>query len=421
MTNTTQSFSAMLNEYTPNELFREELLKRDYLLNKVEKDNNWLGGTLVVPFEGASASSIKFGGLTADTDVSEYSYQRGSISSYKEIWGTLLFRHADLMQHGKINEQSFIQMLPGQIDNFINFIKEQASQNMLGNSYFASLTADGDTGGTGLMTVDHPERFTIGQKFTLDDGDTAQVDLYVIAINMDTSVVTVSDSRGGNAFSISGYTVTTQLARCYYDGVLVAGTVTNSFTSLKSSLLSSANGGSASLYGKTKATYPYLQAINVSGAAVNATNILEKIFDAYTTIRSKARGNASTVLMSFKHLGSIMKLIETQKGPFKTTANATKASLFGWTEIEVTTVKGNLTLVGIQEMDNDSIMFIDWSALKFYSNGFFQKRKSPEGQEFFELRSATAGYSYLVDICCFGDLVLLAPSRCGIMYSVADY
>lgn len=420
MTNTTQSFSAMLNEYTPNELFREELIKRDYLLQKVQKDDNWKNGELIVPFEGASASSIKFGGLTADDDIAEYNYQRGSISAYKEIWGSLLFRHADLMQHGKVSEQSFLQMLPGQIDNFINLIKEQASQSMLGNSYFATLTANGDTGGTGLMTVDHPERFIIGQKFTLDDGDTNQVDLYVIAINMDTNVVTVSDTRGGSAFSISGYT-TAQNARCYYDGVLVAGTVTNSFTSLKSSLLSSANGGTSTLYGKTKATYPYLQAINVSGATINATNILEKIFDAYTSIRAKARGNASTVLMSFKHLGSVMKLIETQKGPFKTSSNATKASLFGWTEIEVTTVKGNLTLVGIQEMDNDAIMFVDWSALKFYSNGFFQKRKSPEGQEFFELRSATAGYSYLVDICCFGDLVLLAPSRCGIIYSVADY
>lgn len=419
MTNTTRSFSAMLNEYTPNELFREEILKRDYLLQKVEKDNNWKGGTLIVPFEGASASSVKFGSLTASTDISEYDYQRGQVSSYKEVWGSLIFNHADLMQHGKLNEQSFLQILPGQVDNFMQKIKENVSQNMLGNSYFASLTADGDTGGTGLMTVDHPERFVIGMKFTLDDGDSNQTDLYVIAINMNTKVVTVSDSRGGSAFSISGYT-TAQSARCYYDGVLVAGTVTNGFTSLKDSLLSAANGGSSTLYGKTKVTYPYLQAINVSGASVNAANILEKIFDAYTTIRSLARGNASTVLMSFKHLGSIMKLIETQKGPFKTTANAMKASLFGWTEIEVTTVKGTLTLVGIQEMDDDAIMFLDWGALKFYSNGFFQKRKAPDGREYFEVRNTT-GYQYIVDICLFGELVLLAPSKCGIMYSIPAY
>jgi hypothetical protein len=419
MTNTTQSFSAMLNQYTPNELFREELLKRDYLLGKVQKDNNWKNGTLIVPFEGASASSVKFGSLTASDDISQYNYQRGEVSSYKEAWGSLIFNHADLMQHGKVSEQSFLQILPGQVENFMQVIKEQVSQNMLGNSYFASLTADGDTGGAGLMTVDHPERFQIGMKFTLDDSGTSQVDLYVIAINMNTKVVTVSDSRGGSAFSISGYS-TGESGRCYYDGVLVAGTVTNNFTSLTASLLSSANGGSASLYGKTKVTYPYLQAINVSGAAINATNILEKIFDAYTDIRKLARGNASTVIMSYKHLGSIMKLIETQKGAFKTTATSTKASLFGWTEIEVTTVKGNLTIVGIQEMDNSEILFLDWSALKFYSNGFFQKRKGPDGREYFEVRNTT-GYQYIVDICLFGELVLLAPSKCGVIYGITDY
>lgn len=419
MTNTDRSFSAMLNEYLPNDLLKDELIKMDYLLNKVQKDDSWKNGSLIVPFEGARASSIAFGSLTDSSDVSEYSYQRGTISAYVEAWGTLKFQHTDLMQHGKASEQSFLQILPGQVEGFLQYMKEVVSVNMLGAAYFATLTANGDTGGTGYMTVDHPERFTIGQKFVIDDGNSDQDNLYVIAVDMNTSIVTVAETRGGVAFSISAFT-TAQSARCYHDGVLVAGTVTNRFTSLRDSMLSSANGGTATLYGKTKATYPYLQSQNISGAAINASNILEKIFDAYTDIRKKARGNASTVLMSYKHLGSIMKLIETQKGSFKTTANATKASLFGWTEIEVTTVKGTLTLVGIQEMANEEIMFVDWSALKFYSNGFFQKRKSPEGKEFYEVR-ATTGFSYLVDISLFGDLVLIAPSRCGIIYSVADY
>lgn len=418
MTNTTQSFSAMLNEYTPNELFREELISRDYVLGKVQKDNNWKQGKLIVPFEGASASSVKYGSLTAADDISEYNYQRGEISAYKEVWGSLIFNQADIMQHGKVNEQSFLQILPGQIENFMTVMKEQVSQAMTGNSYFASVT-DATNAATGLLIVDHPERFVIGMKCTLDDADSNQSDVYVTAINMNTSTITVSATRGGAALNASAFSVA-QSARFYYDGVLVAGTVTNSITSLKDSLLSSANGGSATLYGKTKATYPYLQAINVDGSGVTAANILEKIFDAYTSIRSKARGNANTVLMSFKHLGSIMKLIETQKGPFKVGVNSTNASLFGWTEITITTVRGNLTVVGIQEMDDDVIEFLDWAALKFYSNGFFQKRTSPEGETYFEVRNTT-GYQYIVDICLFGDLVLLAPSKCGIMYSIPNY
>lgn len=420
MTSTDRSFSAMLNEYLPNELMKEELIKRDYLLQKVEKDNNWLGGTLIVPFEGGVASSVSFGSLTASNDVSEYNYQRGQVTVQPEIWGTLLFNHRDLMEHGKISEQNFLQMLPNQIDQFIQYVKEVVSVNMLGASYFASLTVDGTVGG--VAEVDHVERFTIGQKVTLDDLDSAQADYYVIAVDLNGGTllkgsVTLSATRGGAAADISAYSVA-QSGRFYHPGVLIAGVVTNRFTSLRDSLLSAVNGGSSSLYGKTKVTYPYLQAVNVSGAGITATNILEGLFDAYTRVRSVARGKADTFLMSYKNLGSVMKAIETQKGGFKVTPTATNASLFGWTEIQITTVKGELTVVGIQEMDDDVIMLMDWSAVKFYSNGFFKKRQSPDGKEFFEVRNTT-GFQYLVDVCLFGDLVLLAPSRCGIIFGIS--
>lgn len=423
MTSTTRSFSTMLNEYLPNELLKEELLKRDYLLSKVEKDNNWLGGNLIVPFEGGVASSVSFGSLTGSTDVAEYTYVRGSITSQPEMWGTLLFNQRDLFEHGKLSEQNFLQMLPNQVDQFMQYCKEIASVNMLGAAYFASATVDGTN--LGVLEVDHVERFTIGQKFTLDDDDSSQADYYVIAVNLNGGTlalgsITVSATRGGSAADISAYSVA-QNARCYHPGVYVAGVVTNRFTSLRDSMLSSANGGTSTILGQTKTTYPYLQAVNVSGAAITAVNILEQLFDAYTRVRSVARGKADTFLMSYKHLGSVMKAIETQKGGFKVTPTATNASLFGWTEIQITSVKGELTIVGIQEMDNDIIMMVDWSALKFYSNGFFKKRENPDsGQAFFEVRNTT-GYQYLVDICLFGDLVLQAPSRCGIIYSIPNY
>lgn len=414
---TTRSFSTMLNEYLPNDLFKEEILKRDWLLNNVERDDDWKGGKLIVAFEGAKASSVKFGSLTASDDISEYNYQRGSVDDYKEVWGTLKFNHRDLMEHdGKVNEKSFIKILPGQVDDFMQTLKEAVSINMLCNSYFATVT-DATNAATGIMIVNKVDRFQIGQKVTLDDDNSAQASFYVIAVNTNTSAVTFSDSRGGAAFDISAYSVA-QNARFYHDGVLVAGTATNNFTSLKSSLLSLANGGTTTLYGKTKTAYPYLQAINVSGATITALNITEKLFDAYTAVRSVARGNANTILLSFKHLGSIMKLIEAQKGSFKVTPTATNASLYGWTEIEITTVRGNLKIVAIQEMEDDCIMLLDMKALKFYSNGFFKKRQSPDGKQYFETRDTT-GYSYILDIALFGELILLAPSKCGIIHSIS--
>lgn len=423
MTSTTRSFSAMLNEYLPNELMREELLKRDYLLNKVDKDNNWLGGNLIIPFEGGVASSVAFGSLTASTDISEYTYVRGSITSQPEMWGTLVFNQRDLWEHGKLSEQNFLQQLPGQVDNFMQYLKETASVNMLAASNFAALTVDGTN--LGVAEVDHVERFTIGQKVVLVDNDTSQANYYVIAVDLNGGTlsagqVTLSSTRGGTAADISAYSLA-QAGKFYHDGVLVAGVVTNKFTSLRNQLLSSTNGGSSTIFGQTKTSYPYLQAVNFSGIGVTATNILEQLFDFYTRVRSISRGNANTFLMSYKHLGSIMKAIETQKGGFKVSVNSTTASEFQWTEIQITSVKGQLTVVGIQEMDNDVIYALDWGAIKFYSNGFFKKRENPDsGQAFFEVRNTT-GYQYIVDVALFGDLVLLAPSRCGVMFSIPNY
>ena len=49
---TNRTFQDMLNEYIPNNLLKEELIKRDYILTRVEKDNKWKGGTIPVPFKG---------------------------------------------------------------------------------------------------------------------------------------------------------------------------------------------------------------------------------------------------------------------------------------------------------------------------------------------------------------------------------
>ena len=50
---TTRTFNAMLQEYLPNKMLMEELVKRDYLLNKVAKDEDWQGGDIIVPFKRA--------------------------------------------------------------------------------------------------------------------------------------------------------------------------------------------------------------------------------------------------------------------------------------------------------------------------------------------------------------------------------
>jgi hypothetical protein len=350
--------------------------------------------------------------LTAATDIGEGTYVRGEVTTQPELWGSLIFNQRDLMEHGELSDQNFLKLLPDTLEDFATYFKQVVSLNLLNGAAIAEATADGDA--AGLITVACPDRFEIGQAVVVDDDDSSATSTsYVRAINMNTGVLTIYDARsGGSVVDLSGYAVA-QNAKIYNVGQQASG-----FSGLKSMLLSASNGGDSTLYGQTKTAYPYLQAINVSGSTVTETNIMEKIFDALVTICRLGKGKPTDVIMSYKHWGSCIKVIEGSKGAFNVTPGSQKASQYGWMELQVGSLKGLIKLVAVQEMDDDAIFFIDWRALKFYSNGFIRKNKSPDGNEYFVVRNTT-GYQYIVDICLFGDMVLKRPSYCGVMYSIS--
>lgn len=424
---TNRSFQAMLNEFLPNSLLKEEAIKRIYLFQKVEKDDSWKGGNLVVPFKGAQASSVAFGGLTASTDVSKSKFVRGGVSYYKEVWGTMLFEHKDLLEHdGKVNEDSFLKILPDEIDDFMDYVKQVVSVQLLRGPHFAKFTADGTAGG--VVAVDRIDYFTLDQKVMLEDGNTANTAYYVIAIDINANAITVSATRGGAAANVSAYTVA-QDAKVYHDGVDSTGA--NAFSSLKAMLLPASNAGISgaglsSLYGVSKLAYPYLQSVFLDGAAggffgvagLTTSNVLDCIFDAYVRYRQIGKGDAREVLMSYKWFGAILKKLENTKGPYNIVQGSRKVSVYGWDEIEITGVKGTLKMTAINEMEDDFMIGMDWRALKFYSNGMFRKRTAPDGKQYFEVRNTT-GYQYLLDISLFGELVLERPSYCFIIGNIA--
>lgn len=405
----TRSFSTMLNEYLPNELLKEELIKRDYVLNAVEKDNTWLGGNLVVPFKSAGASSIASGSLSASNDIAEDAYVRGGVSTQPEIWGSMIFNHRDLMEHDKISEQNLLKILPDTVDDFMDYMKNVTSVALLNGAHFAKVTVI-YTGTDGLVTVDRPDRFVIGQKVIVEGPYTA----YVKAININTKVISLVTTRGGSTTDFSTGADLAVGAKLYNDGFQ-----SSSFSSMRDALLSLANGGSTNLYGVAKTTAPYLQAINIDGSGATKANIVETCFNAFTQTRLFGKGRPTDIVMSLTNLGYVMAVVEASKGAFNVVPSSSKASQYGWTEISIGSVTNQpLKFVGVQEMDDDIIMLIDWRGWKFYSNGFFRKRKSPDGIEYFESR-ATTGYTYIVDVCLFGDLVCLRPSYQGIIYGVA--
>ena len=411
-------FQSMLNEYLPNSMLESEFIKRDWVLSNIEIDNGWVGSKIIVPFRGSSASSVEFGQLASSTDISQSKFVRGSIDNYVEVWSSLILDQRDLYDHtGKMSEASFLKILPNEVDNLLTYFKEVVSTNLLNGTHFSTVTVSGTVGG--VLEVDHIDRFTIGQKFDLDDGNSAALACYVININVNggtiaasSGSITVSATRGGVAQDVSAYT-TGQLARTYHPGVLTNG----GFNSIRSTLLSLANGGSTNVHGVAKTAWQILQATNISGASYTATNLLDKLFDAYTEVRKKGRGNATNIVMSFKHLGSVMKILEAQKGAFVVT-KAPSASIYGWTEIEITTVRGAVKIIGIFEMDDDVIFFLDLKSMTFRTRGSFKKRMSPDGKEFFEIR-ATTGYSYVIDQSIFGELEVSKPGNNAVVYGIS--
>lgn len=406
---TTSRFDDMLRAYAPNKIFREDLIKQDWFLSNVERDDSWVSDELEVRFQGSRASSVKFGSLTDEDDIGQSTYVKGMIESQPEVWGSLIFNEKDLMRNGKLSEQNFLKLLPGEIEDFQNFMRMALSLSFTNGPRIAVVTDDTDAD-SGVLVVDRVERFEIDQAVRL--GDSAASPHYITSINIDGDSIVVSETRGGSAADVS--TAVGADPDIYLDG---GETASNRLTSLKQSLLSYANSGLEELYGVTKTDYPFTQSINIDGSGYKEEGFLTSLFDAQTLVRRKGKGNANTLVMSFKHLGTILKALENSKGAYRQ-ADEKRAELFGWTEITIVGVKGMMKVVGIQEMDDDWIAILDMSALKVYSNGFIKKRVSPEGHLYHVIRT-TSGYKYIVDLCFFGDMVLERPSRCGIIHSIS--
>lgn len=414
---TTRSFDSMLQQYLTYDLLKEELVKRDYVLSKIEKKNDWKGGSLIVPFKAAGASSVAFGSLTDSADVAEDMYVRGQVTTQKELWGTMSFNHRDLMEHdGSIPEKTFLRILPDSVEDFMDRMKETVSINLLNGAHFGKLTSDANAN-DGIVDVDHPERFVIGQKVIVKDSG-GSVTGYVKEVDMNAKQVLLVTTRGGAVVcDFSAATGTPILVadggKCYNPGA-----DTQAFSSLKEALLPASVGGSSSLYGVSKSAYGYLQSIVVDGSSITASNILDKIFDAYVTVRTFGKGNPNEVVVSYKHLANIMKALESSKGAYHIDQTSTKVMAYGWTEIAIGGVKGQLKVIGVQEMDDDFIAFMDWRACAFHTNGFFRKRQAPDGKIYFETRSSQ-GYKYLLDMCLFGELVVSRPSYLGAIHSIS--
>ena len=410
----TQNFNTMLKDYMPYDLLKNEYMKKDWFLSNIEKVEDWGGGELQVPFKESSANSINYGALETESDIGQSILVKGSIAGHKHVSSSIVFNHRDLIEHnGQISKKSFLKILPDEIEDHMNVLREVVSSNLLNGKKLAKLTADATIGG--VITVDRPERLSVGMKVEFHDSvPTASVSGYIRSINISAKTAVVYDARtGGAVVDLTAW----DLANATY--LTVPGGNTLAFSGLKEMLLSAANGGASTLYGQSKATYTYLQSHNEDGSGITATSIISTIFNCYTNIRRFYKGNPTKAVMSFKNFGTVLKQIETSKGAFNVVPGSRKTDLYGYDLATISGVGGGcLDIVGIQEMDDDVIMLLDMSAMKFHSNGFFRRVKSPEGLEYYTVRSTT-GYKFILDHELYGELVLNAPQKCGIIYGIS--
>jgi len=444
-TTRTDDIQVMLNDYMPNKLLSDELIKRDFFLTTVARDFNCKGisnsvnsthnSKIVVPFKSHGATNVRVNGLTDEDNVGKAGRVRGYIDKLVEFWGTLKLEHGDICDtEGKISESSFVDAVTDEVADFADFMKEQISMQMGTGPHLCKVTDSSlPTSGTD-WTIDRIDKLQLNQEveYIKDDTSDSVESLYVKSMDLNTSKVKFSLTRGGAAATgttISMLASGTGAKTLYLPGILdddADGSV-NTILSARNVLLSAANGGSASVHGKTKTSYPFLQSINIDGAAsgewtagVTSSNILDCIFDGYVKVQRLGRGSANTVVCSYLHLAWIMKLLEDIKGAYKVTKDP-KATLYGWTEIEIMSLGNaqNLKIVGLQEWDDDVIAYLDFSHITMRSNGGFRKRKGPNGNEYFELRT-TSGYSYLIDSFIAFEMEYRKPSTCGIIYDIAS-
>lgn len=397
----TATYGSLLKRYTPEKLIENEFAKHNYIWAHCDKDLNWRGGTYEVPLLEAGFSTIQMGSLAADTNIAEMGVALGT-QTMKELWASLLVREADLFRHGDM-EQSYLKIMPERIEEFVKYCQQIVNVQLLSGGSIAKATANGDASGN--ITVDKPHMFRVGQQVAVDDDNSSEATGYVRTIDLNTGIIVIYDARtGGSVVDLSGYT-TAQNAI-----VRLIGQGSESFLSMKEALLPAAQGGSASLYGLTKASYTVLQSIQMSGSAYTATSILDDLLGAYYTATEK-RANVKEILVSYGVFKNIAKALEVSKRY----VTGDKKSGYGFNSVDIVGAEGQAKIVALREMPNDVAYLGDVSKIKWAGAEPF-KRKVYNGEEFY-LKRGTTGPEFISDMPLRGNFIV-KPSEWAVVHSL---
>jgi hypothetical protein len=403
----TQSHSALLKRYLKEEIIEHEMKEKSYIWKNVKKENDWAGGVLEIPVQSSGLSTIQMGSLAADTDIAEYTAAVGTVSAHKELTMSAIFREADLSR--LVNkESSYIDNLVAKIESLSKKASEQIGANLVrGAGVLSYASANGDASGN--ITVPNPEYFEPKQKVTIDDDNSSPVSGYVRTVDIVTGILVIYDARtGGAAVDLSGY-ATANNAK-----VMVVGSDSEAFLDLKTACLPAAvTGGSATLYGLTKASYLPLQSYYETGASYAVATLLKDLLGAFYKVRKLGRGNQSEIWVSF----GIFKNISAQLEAARQFMVADKSAGYGFSSVTLVGNEGTCKIVGLREMPDNTAYIVDWDGLKFKGMPLKKKMYGENNQEYYVTR-ATTGISFITDMALRGDFVI-DPSKIGVVHSIA--
>lgn len=441
-------YDGMLRRWAPMSLLEAEVVKRNWLLNSIKKNNDWKGGALEVPFQSSHASSVALGKLPSSTDIASFGYKVNTISGYKEVWGTMVFYHKDLVQHNASmkgtpqSQQSFLSALIREIPKFTSQMSQKISIAILNGGAMAKATETPGTGSNGNSTIviDRVDRVQIGEKVVVKSSLAAVADqtVYIDKININTKVISVKDSRANigtangdvnlSSFLVGGGSNSDSTLELFYDG---AENSANQLVSLRNQLLSADNGGNDMWFGEAKANQPFSQAVEIDGSGwTRGTSLaapgdfLYQLFQADAKARELGYAMPKMWVMSYQNSVQIKSALEAQKGSYKMLDTNVKtldqARSFTWKEMLVGSVVDSepLMIITVQEMPDDVIYGLDMSTLKLFTNGFIRRHMDPNGNTFFTLRDSANGFRYLLDYYMFGEFVVCEPCKNVAIYDL---
>jgi hypothetical protein len=351
--------------------------------------------------------------MTAAADINGARYLRGVKGDHKEFWSSMKFLHKDISINDVVNEQSFLKILPGQLEQHLEEAANIMGQNLLVGKAVEKLAANGTVGG--IATVVNPERYQLHQKVQF---------LSTVVVAPITGFIKTIDVNSGQLFIVTTYDgaiavdlstlLVADAAKIYLDSQ-----ATDGFTSVLDYLLPASAGGLASIYGIAKGNLKQLQAIAQDGSAFVAADLAKNIFKHYVKTRKVGSGKPDQLLMSYNNYAALVNQIEQDKKAYNVIAMNPKMEQFAWDSITIGGMMAGgkpVTAVALQEMNDSEIIAFDKSTWKMCSNGGYQKHKDANGNEFYTVRGN--GYEYIVDSFIFGDLCGTSFDKNGVIYGL---